>query len=184
MTALGFVVGAQLGSEPAAAESAPAAADQPEEEVPAAPTETLPEEIVPPLPPDSTTPDGSLAPPSLPDDPGPDLPGLGEDVLFTLPSLPDGFTQTEAGLGVGPGGVEQRVVIESSTGEIVITGSLAPSARLPGGDSVTVRDATGVWVDASTLVWQEDPLILMEITATGDVAQEQILDVAERLEFR
>lgn len=181
MIVIGFFVGTRLASQ-GGPDPTPSALDAPSS------TDSLPEQIIPPLPPDLTLPNGDLAPPSvtIPEElqpPSVTIPGLGEDVLFTLPEPPEGFSQTEAGLGLGPSGIQQTVVIQSETGEIRIIGSLQPGSRLPEGDVVEVRDTEGVWSEELTLVWVQDELLLVEIVATGDVSRDQILDVADRLEF-
>ena len=194
MVAFGFVVGTQLGSNQS--DAAPAAAEQASPE--AAPSTTaplgepaLPDEIVPPLPPDSTLPDGSLAPPSDPVDPTLPDPGLPDleipspdiEALFTLPEPPEDFTRSDGGLSLGPAGIQQRLELTAPDGRsITIEASFTPTADLPPGATVAVRDTEGVWDENGALVWIEGAVLRFEVAGSENVTQDDLLDVAQRLE--
>lgn len=193
MVALGFVVGSQLSYGPSAV-AAPRteAAESPVTSAPDGPVtseeseSTLPDEIVPPLPPDSTLPDGSLAPPDDPDpdDPTPqlELPVPDFDALFSLPEPPAEFNQSDGGVTIGPRGIGQSLELTAPDGRSIrVEASIAPMVELPPGRRAEVRGIDGVWSEDGTLVWIEDGTVLFRITGSG-VDEAALVDVAERLE--
>jgi hypothetical protein len=138
---------------------------------------TLPDLIIPTLPPESTIPDqGSVLPPSL----SPSNP------LFTLSRIPAGFDLVGNSVQVSPGRVDQVAVLVGGGIEIAIE-AFTPSdaAEMPAGQAVTVREVDGVMSVGdveSTLAWIEPGDVQFSIRAPAEVEVDTLLEVADALE--
>ncbi|MGF1665288.1 MAG: hypothetical protein ACFCVC_03340 [Acidimicrobiia bacterium] len=160
---VGFVVGLALPSD--LADSRPVD------------TFALPDLIVPPPP---TFPeDDSSATPSVPS----------TDRLFSVPSLPPGFSETADLSRANPDRVEQQVILEDGSDEIVIFGlASADVPELGEGESVEVRGQQGVVTEGAggeiVLTWIEPGNILIAISAPPSFGIDQMVLLAESLEVR
>lgn len=136
---------------------------------------TLPEEIVPPVPPELQTP-GTEEPPAQETEP-----------LFRVTVVPEGFQQTQNVAQRSAGAVTQVTVLSGDPGDLVIEAQASESAfELPEGDPVSVRGADGVVEEPDTgglrVTWLERGQILFRITAPDGYPLEDVVTLAESLE--
>lgn len=137
---------------------------------------TLPDEIVPPVPPELETPGTEQQPPVQETEP-----------LFRVPILPEGFRQTQNLAQRSAGAVTQVAVLVGDIGEIVIEAEASESAfEDPVGDPVEVRGAQGAVEEVEEgglrLSWVEGGRILFRITAPEGYPLDDVLELAESLE--
>ena len=164
---LGFIFGL-ITQSPLASEESLGAPD-------AESLSTLPEEIVPPVPPELETP-GTEQPPAQETEP-----------LFRVPILPEGFRQTQNLAQRSAGAVTQVAVLVGEIGEIVIEAEASETAfEDPTGDPVEVRGAQGAVEEVEEgglrLSWVEGGRILFRIVAPEGYPLDDVLELAESLE--
>jgi hypothetical protein len=136
---------------------------------------TLPEEIVPPVPPELETP-GTEQPPVQETEP-----------LFRVPVVPEGFRQTQNLAQRSAGAVTQVAVLEGEVGEVVIEAQASDSGfEDPEGEPVAVRGTQGAVEDVEEggleLSWVEGGRVLFRIAAPEGYPLEDVLELAESLE--
>jgi hypothetical protein len=140
-------------------------------------TSALPDLIVPP-------------PPTFPEEaPGvaPSVPNT--DRIFSVPSPPPGYRETADLSRANPDRVEQQVVLEDGSDEIVIFGlASADAPDLGEGETVEVRGQQGVISEGTggeiVLSWIEPGNILIAISAPESFGIDQMVLLAESLEVR
>jgi hypothetical protein len=140
-------------------------------------TFALPDLIVPPSP---TFPeDNPSVEPSVPS----------TDRLFSVPTPPPGFTETADLSRANPDRVEQQVILENGSDQIVIFGlASADVPDLDEGEPLEVRGEQGVVTEGPTgdivLSWVEPGNILIAISAPASFGIDQVVLLAESLEVR